>query len=267
MNNAAGNSVTIETAPRSWIAALRRSQDQLVSLVRLLTAEQLRGRSYHDWTIAEVLGHMGSQAEIFMEWLTAAVEETEPPGREFMQPIWDAWNARSPEEQVAEGIDVNERLVRRFEGLTDDQLSRMHLNLFGMELDGAGLPRLRLAEHAVHTWDIAVALEPTAQIAPDAVALLITTLAGIGNRVGSPQGKSFRLHVQTTAPEKEFSLQVGDEVELTEWTGGAANGDLRIPAEALLRLVYGRLDPDHTPPILLTGGLTLDDLRQIFPGF
>src|SRR5438270_10436418 len=99
----------METDPRRWISALRRSQDQLVSLVRPLTPEQLRGPSYHDWTIAEVLGHMGSQAEIFMEWLTAAVEGTEPPGRESIQPIWDAWNARSPEEQAAEGIDVNER--------------------------------------------------------------------------------------------------------------------------------------------------------------
>ena len=38
-----------------------------------------------------------------------------------------------------------------------------------------------------------------------------------------------------------------------------------LPAEALVRPVYGRLDPDHTP-----GGVDdprLATLRRVFPGF
>ncbi len=256
----------METDPRRWIAALRHSHDRLTSLVQPLTPKQLRGPSYHDWTIAQVLGHLGSQAELFMGWLTAALEGTEPPGRESMQPVWDAWNARSPAEQAADSITYNERLVQRFERLTDDQLARMHLNLFGMELDAVGLSRIRLAEHAVHTWDVAVALDPTARVAPDAVALLIDTLGFIANRVGKPQGKEFRLHVRTSGPERDFSLRVGDEVELTEWEDDAADGELWIPAESFLRLIYGRLDPDHTPDVDMTGPVSLDDLRHIFPG-
>jgi len=42
--------------------------------------------------------------------------------------------------------------------------------------------------------------------------------------------------------------------------------ELRLPAEALIRLVYGRLDEAHTPPAE-TAGIELDDLRQIFRGF
>jgi hypothetical protein len=38
-----------------------------------------------------------------------------------------------------------------------------------------------------------------------------------------------------------------------------------LPAEAFVRLVYGRLDPDHTPPVE-TGGDELDALRKVFPG-
>jgi hypothetical protein len=40
-----------------------------------------------------------------------------------------------------------------------------------------------------------------------------------------------------------------------------------LPAEALLRLVYGRLDPGHTPPVEVSGdaGL-LDRAREVFPG-
>ena len=42
--------------------------------------------------------------------------------------------------------------------------------------------------------------------------------------------------------------------------------ELRLPAEALIRLVYGRLDEAHTPPAE-TAGVELDELRQIFRGF
>ncbi len=40
---------------------------------------------------------------------------------------------------------------------------------------------------------------------------------------------------------------------------------LHLPAEALIRLVYGRLDPEHTPAI--EGDADLDALRRTFPGF
>jgi hypothetical protein len=42
--------------------------------------------------------------------------------------------------------------------------------------------------------------------------------------------------------------------------------DLELPSEAFIRLVYGRLDPAHTPAV--NGSPTLlDDLRAAFPGF
>jgi hypothetical protein len=46
--------------------------------------------------------------------------------------------------------------------------------------------------------------------------------------------------------------------------GASGEPDLEIPAEGLIRLVYGRLDPDHTPPI--GGSADLDALRRVFPG-
>jgi hypothetical protein len=41
---------------------------------------------------------------------------------------------------------------------------------------------------------------------------------------------------------------------------------LRLPAEALVRLVYGRLGPEHTPPAE-SEHVELDTLRRVFPGF
>jgi len=142
----------------------------------------------------------------------------------------------------------------------------MHLDLFGMQLDAAGLARFRVAEAAVHSWDIAVALDPAATVSAKVVDLLIDTLGLIAGRTGKPQVKSYRLRIRTTDPERELSLRVGDAVELTKWEDGTEDGVLQIPAEGFLRLVYGRLDPDNTPTYEITGPVSLDELRRTFPG-
>ena len=45
----------------------------------------------------------------------------------------------------------------------------------------------------------------------------------------------------------------------------APRPDLELPAEAFARLIYGRLDPDHTPAFTGTEEL-MDVLRQTYPG-
>ena len=45
---------------------------------------------------------------------------------------------------------------------------------------------MRVGEHAVHTWDIAVALDPKATVAADAVDLLIDTAPAIVARAMKP---------------------------------------------------------------------------------
>ena len=44
-----------------------------------------------------------------------------------------------------------------------------------------------------------------------------------------------------------------------------ADSLLALPAEAFIRLVYGRLDPEHTPPGVEDP--TLKVLRTVFVGF
>jgi hypothetical protein len=68
----------METDPHRRIAELRHSQDRLATLVAPLTPAHLRSPSYHDWTIAEVRGHLGSQAQLLMGWHTAAIELIAP---------------------------------------------------------------------------------------------------------------------------------------------------------------------------------------------
>jgi hypothetical protein len=71
------------------------------------------------------------------------------------------------------------------------------------------------------------------------------------------------VHVITSDPERRFVLRTGEAVTLAPSDGDAGPQELRLPAEAFLRLVYGRLDPAHTP----SAEGDLADLRPLFPGF
>jgi len=254
--------------PRTLISVLRNSHDRLDALARPLSPEQLRAQSYDtDWTIAQVLSHLGSSAEIATLGLAAALGGRGQVGRDSFPPIWDAWNNRSPEAQAADSLTWDEEYVRRLEQLTDEQLESISLELFGRRLDAAGLVQMRLGEHAVHVWDVAVSMDPRATVASDAVPLVFRHITGLLQFVAKPAGDSFRVRVRTTEPDGDYLLTVADPVTLGEWVPGTGvDGELQLPAEALLRLFYGRLDPDHTPPYSAEG-IGLDRLRQVFPGF
>jgi len=217
-----------------------------------------------------VLSHLGSQAEIFGLILQAGLAGQEAPGREQFPPIWDTWNAKNPQAQATDGLRADQATLERLESMDADERERLHLKLFGMDIDTAGLARLRVSEHAVHTWDVLVALDPAATLAPDAVALLIDMLEQVAGRSAQPDGKQRRVRVSTTDPERQFILETGEAVTLTPSDGDATPelglSELRLPAEALIRLVYGRLDEAHTPPAE-TAGVELGELRQIFRGF
>jgi uncharacterized protein (TIGR03083 family) len=259
----------METDPDRWIAAVRHSHDALRAVAGPLTPDQLQQRSYDsDWSIAQVLSHLGSQAEVFGLWLDAGLTGQDPPGRDTFPPIWEAWNTRSPQAQAADSLQVNEALVERFESLDDWERERFRLQMFGMDLDITGLARMRLAEHAIHSWDVAVALDPSARVAHEAVGPLIDTIGQLTARAGKPDGNKRRVHVSADNPERHFILETGETVTLEPAAAGDRDEDgpeLRLPAEALVRLVYGRLDPAHTPPVEARG-VDLDELRPIFPG-
>jgi uncharacterized protein (TIGR03083 family) len=257
--------------PRTWIATLANSHDRLASLVEPLTPEQLRGPSYDtEWTIAQVLSHLGSGAAIAFMGLPGALGQGEPVGRDAYQPVWDVWNAKSPDEQAADSLTSDSTYIRALEELSDEDLATISFPFFGLDLDAVGLVRLRLSEHALHTWDVAVMSDPAATVSPDAVSLLIDNVpAFLAPRLGKAPQAPFRLRIRTAGPDRDYLLTAADAISVTDWPGAGteADGEVSLPAEALLRLAYGRLDPGHTPASVQADPADLDRLRAVFPGF
>jgi uncharacterized protein (TIGR03083 family) len=251
------------------LSALRHSHERLAACVAPLTGQELAAGSYDDdWTIAQVLSHLGSSAEIFAAILQAGLNAEPPPEIGQIQPVWDRWNAKDPHEQADDAISVDAAFVQGLGALSQTQRAAWRMSLFGGEQELGDFVRMRLGEHAVHTWDIAVAFDSEATVAGDAVALLVDSLDRLVARVAKPGGVDLHVHVTTRDPERVFLLEVGAggaRLSPTESQPSDLDPVLRLPAEAWLRLVYGRLDPEHTPPIQ-SGHVDLDTLRGLFPG-
>ena len=74
-------------------AALTLSHERLVAAVEPLSDDEVTGPSYHDWTIAQVLSHLGSSAEIFTRFVEAGASGKPAPGADDFHPVWDRRNA------------------------------------------------------------------------------------------------------------------------------------------------------------------------------
>lgn len=267
----------MEPDPRRWIAALRTSHDRLAAFASGLDDDGLVEQSMcTDWTVAQVLGHLGSQAEIGLAALEANLAGREPPGQEANPPIWDRWNAMAPQEAARAFVAADRRVVEAFERFDDDQLATMRIKLAFLpdRVDVAGAVGFRLSEHALHSWDVFAAFDPEATLAPESTELLVDRLPMMVGFVGRFTPRETRpaeattVSIATSDPTRRFVLELGDDLELRPADGEDADGELAIPAEALLRLAAGRLRPDRrSGDVEPAGALSLADLRSAFPGY
>lgn len=151
-----------------------------------------------------------------------------------------------------------------------EQLDALQMNLFGTPSNAGRLLGMRLSEHAIHTWDVVVMRDPSAEVAADAVAFMVDHVDAVAARSGSTAGGPLEVEITTSEPERTFRLSVAETVTLRPASAddsGPATSKVRMPAAALVRLVYGRLDAEHTPASVETEGVDLDQLRAVFPGF
>jgi uncharacterized protein (TIGR03083 family) len=260
----------METDPHRWTNALRISHDALVAQVLGLTPAQLEQGSYcQDWNVAQVLSHLGSGAEVGLLGLERTLVSRPPVEREDFPVIWARWDGLTPVEKASEMVVWDRRYVSVLQALDDKTLESLRMSVFGMDLDAVGIVGIRLGEHALHSWDAAVTFDPTAEVLSSSVELLVDRVPFMAGWLAKPDRASSKtqVKVRTSHPDRKFLLSIGDSVALTQQVEGPVDGTLDLTAAALLRLVSGRLDPDHTPPgTTATGAADLDELRQIFAG-
>jgi uncharacterized protein (TIGR03083 family) len=254
------------------INALRGGHDELVAFVGKLEPNDVtRISGATEWTVAQVLSHIGSGSEINLAALEAALDGKPNPGQEFNRTVWARWDGMSPAEQTANFAAASEKVLKRYEGLDERTKAdlRVDLGFLPQPVDVAAAAGGRLIEFSLHSWDVRVAFDPTATVAPDAVALLLKSigpLLGFAGKADRIDG-TVRLGVHALNPDSSFGLVIGDTVLMTD-VPDSADGELTAPAEYVLRLFTGRHGAAHTPDsVTLTGPVTLDDLRRVFPGY
>lgn len=246
------------------LTALRTSVERLRATATALDDPLLVGASYcREWTIADVLSHLGSGAVIMLRGLQDAQAGTQTP-EDFAPSVWDEWNAKSPRAKTDDALATDAALLEAFGAVADEERAALTFSMGPMTLDFPTFVGMRLNEHVFHTWDVEVALQGTTRLPADAVPLVVDNLGMIARFTARPIGMTRAIAVRTTDPSRDVTVTLGaDTVEYAR--SNSAEPDLVLPAEALCRLVYGRLDPDHTPAY--TGDeKALDALRQVFPG-
>jgi uncharacterized protein (TIGR03083 family) len=250
----------------SPVGALRTSVERLNTLASGLDDAQVASPSYCDeWSIAQVLSHLGSGAVIFQRSLEDVRAGTTTPD-DFNPSVWDEWNAKSPRAQADDALVADEAVTEAIEAVDESERAQLVFHLGPMSLSFDEYVGMRLNEHAFHTWDIAAALDKSARLSDDEAALVVDNLGRIVAFSGRPDGRERTIAIHTTDPERYFALRFSaDGVELHNGEPGRPP-DLELPAEAFARLVYGRLDATHTPAFTGDAEL-LDLLRTVFPGF
>jgi uncharacterized protein (TIGR03083 family) len=251
------------------IAALRTNHDTLAILVPGLSKDVLTGPSgASEWSVARVLSHLGSGAELMLVPVTAAVDGTPVPEHDN-QAVWDRWDALGPVDQAAGFLEHDARLVETLERLGPAQRASLRVDL-GFLPEPAPLSTvvgMRLNEAAQHGWDVRVGLDPAAGLDPESAVLLAEHYAGDLSFLLGFIGKGDQLSEPTRIAVGDFGIVVNGQVSVaTRLTGPTAT--FEGPLEAAVRLLTGRLKPEHTPEgVEVTGNVTLDDLRKVFPGY
>ena len=246
--------------------ALAASVAHLHELAAGFSDDQLESPAYpSEWTVAEVLSHLGSGAVIFNQRI-----EDGRAGREmaddFAPSVWDEWNAKAPSQQRDDLLVVDGSLLERLGSFTEAERAEFSVSLGPMTFDFAESVSLRVNEHVLHTWDVEVPFDVGAVLLDEAVGEVIDRLGMITTFTARSDGVERTIGVRTTDPDRIMTVKVGsDGVALDSDAAGDddARCDLTMPSESFIRLVYGRLDREHST---LGSDEVLDELRAMFPG-
>ena len=255
------------------IAALRANHDELEEVVARLTPEQLTGPSgASEWTVAQVLSHLGSGAEITLATDRGRASRCEPPARGQPDDLGPLGRRR------ARGAGGRVRRARRaarrdlLEALDAGAARALHRRPRASCRSrrplsvASGCGSTRSPPTPGTPWPGSTTLPGRRGVRRAAARAL---RRGLGFLLGF-SGKADQLAEPTSwSPRRLRSCAIDDSVTVA--AGAARDARPRTftgPLEAAVRLLSGRLKPEFTPAgVEVTGNVSLDDLRSVFPGY
>jgi uncharacterized protein (TIGR03083 family) len=226
-----------------------------------------------DWQVYQVVSHLGSQPEIHAAALRSGLRGAPPMTDEERKAIWAHFDSLQPGQVLAEYRRTNGAYIELVDWLTEAELGQK-IPWFLGDTPLAGVLAARLNEQTLHSWDIRSVRDPSATLTADNLPTLLDFNQAALGRLAKPE-RAPTLHGQTIQlllhePDEALVLQVGPH-GVTTTPGQAASADLtlELPAEAFLRLIWGRLDLAQA---LASGQARLDrpeaaaELQALFPG-
>lgn len=253
----------------TWLTALNTSSERLIKTVHDLPDDALSQPSFADgWSIAQVLSHLGSAAEICAVLLQRGIDgDTTAPTADDTRPVWQRWDTLSGPAQREAWFESDRRHRELLATLDPRQLVSVEIPYFAGLLSVPAYAGYRLSEQSVHAWDVEVALDPMATIPAPEVDLLWDRLDLVASRFRDVDvlerlaSKQFAIEL----PDRTLTLDLNNELHLRDNAPTDPAATVAGPAEAVLRLVYGRNRP--ADGVIVTGDVTLADLRELFPGY
>lgn len=251
---------------------LRESHERLERLLNDKGGQGFSARSAcSQWSVGQVVAHLGSGAEIASEALRSGVAGSiDPLAARTMRGLWAAYDALGDNAAADRAMAANEDLIEAFEALTTTQLADVRIPFFVGPVTVANFAAFRLSEHAVHTWDVeAAGGAAELDVASSAIILESVVKPLIGRLARPVDTAPKQVDVRLTDVGRMLRLTLGDPVALLDDPSIApADGLLMISTPGFVRLVYGRLNQRRTPEAsAVTGSVSIDELRATFPGF
>lgn len=252
------------------IETIEEVSSELAAFVATLDpADHTKQSVCSEWSVAQVLSHLGSGAEISFAGLEAALTGT-TLAEDFNQGVWARWDAMAPAEQVQSFLTSDATLVSRLANLSAAELATpIPLSFLPEPTDITFFSLLRLHELALHAWDVHASFDPDATVDAHAAGLLSSWPFPFMGHLAQLDASTARgdVALDLSDPEVHLGLHLGEDASLSVGECTSSNV-LSMPAESWLRLYTGRLSPERTPSSvkLESASITLDDLRALFPG-
>ena len=232
------------------------------------------------WVIGDVVGHLAGGAESWVNSIGRAVDgDYNPPeGQAFLTPGDRASGITAQAARTAyqqQGTQLLERfktgysrLAEVLDGLKPEDWDKLCFHRRGPMTVGDYV-EVRLQELTVHGWDIRWGVEPSAEMWPDALGVMVGRVPRWVSNAFMPglalsTPTRFRFDVAQPVPVHEDYLVTGEEFKVETGRQDPADVTFKCDTGNYILLIFGRLDVAEA---VANGRLTVEGPQDLAANF